>query len=125
VYWWLQLIANGSLNPVEGGDLIWYEGWDKLGHPTALRWIIGLIPPLSGTGGLVEPEGEKGQVVGVQHAATGAGEWCVQRRGPAVGDGVESVDRAGEAAGDGGDGVGVAAEVDGGAEGGVEGGGGA
>jgi hypothetical protein len=41
VHWWLQLIANGSLNPVEGGDLIWYEGWDKLGRPAALRPIIG------------------------------------------------------------------------------------
>ncbi|MEY9965982.1 hypothetical protein ABIA33_004037 [Streptacidiphilus sp. MAP12-16] len=41
VRWWLRLIANGSLNPVEGGDLIWYEGWDKLGHPDALRPIIG------------------------------------------------------------------------------------
>ena len=39
--WWLQLIADGGLDPVEGGDLVWYEGWDKLGHPAALRPIIG------------------------------------------------------------------------------------
>ncbi len=41
VHWWLQLIANGNLNPVEGGSLIWYEGWDHLGRPAALRPIIG------------------------------------------------------------------------------------
>ncbi|MFC1418356.1 hypothetical protein [Streptacidiphilus cavernicola] len=43
VRWWLQLIANGSLHPAEGGHLIWYEGWNRLGHPDALLPIIGWI----------------------------------------------------------------------------------
>jgi hypothetical protein len=35
--WWLQLIANGSLNAIEGGNLISYEAWDQLDRPAALQ----------------------------------------------------------------------------------------
>ncbi|WP_441251339.1 hypothetical protein [Kitasatospora sp. McL0602] len=37
VRWWLQLIANGSMNAIEGGNLISYEAWDHLDRPAALR----------------------------------------------------------------------------------------
>ncbi|GAA2142452.1 hypothetical protein GCM10009760_27570 [Kitasatospora kazusensis] len=37
VRWWLQLIANGSMNAIKGGNLISYEAWDQLDRPAALR----------------------------------------------------------------------------------------
>lgn len=37
VRWWLRLIANGSLAPGAGGDLVTYEGWGGLARPRALR----------------------------------------------------------------------------------------
>ncbi|MCX5129304.1 hypothetical protein [Streptomyces sp. NBC_00347] len=40
VHWWLRLIANGSLAPGAGGDLIRYEGWGALGRPRSLRPLV-------------------------------------------------------------------------------------
>lgn len=41
VRWWAECIAAGDLDPVQGGYLIWHEGWDRLGWPAALQPIIG------------------------------------------------------------------------------------
>ena len=40
VRWWLHLIANGSMNPIAGGNLITYEAWDQLNHPAVLRSFL-------------------------------------------------------------------------------------
>ncbi len=40
VRWWLRLIANGSLAPGPGGDVITYEGWGPLGRPRGLGPLV-------------------------------------------------------------------------------------
>ncbi|WP_083975324.1 hypothetical protein [Kitasatospora mediocidica] len=40
VRWWLQLIDNGSMNAIEGGNLISYEAWDQLDRPETLRPFV-------------------------------------------------------------------------------------
>ena len=40
VRWWLRLIANGSLAPGAGGDVIAYEGWSALARPQSLQPLV-------------------------------------------------------------------------------------
>lgn len=40
VRWWLRLIANGSLAPGAGGDVITYEGWGALARPQSLQRLV-------------------------------------------------------------------------------------
>jgi hypothetical protein len=46
VRWWAQLVVDGALDPGEGGYLIWQEGWSPLGHPDALRPVVGEVVQL-------------------------------------------------------------------------------
>jgi hypothetical protein len=38
---WARQIVDGDLAPEFGGNLIWYEGWERLGHPAVLQPIVG------------------------------------------------------------------------------------
>jgi hypothetical protein len=38
---WARQIVDDVLDPVTGGNLIWYMGWERLGRPAALRPIVG------------------------------------------------------------------------------------
>lgn len=40
VRWWCEQITGGELEPEIGGRLIWFHGWIKLGHPSALQPIV-------------------------------------------------------------------------------------
>lgn len=43
VRWWCQLIIDENLPPEVGGQLIWFEGWDKLKRPSALQPLVGWV----------------------------------------------------------------------------------
>ncbi len=40
--WFCELIVGGDLSPPEGGRLVWTM-WHELGHPEALRPVIGAV----------------------------------------------------------------------------------
>lgn len=40
VRWWCEQITGGELEAEIGGWLIWFHGWIKLGHPSALQPIV-------------------------------------------------------------------------------------
>lgn len=76
VRWWLQLIDNGSMNAIEGGRLITYEGWQPLGCPEALVpfrvWTSEYDDWEDGWG---TPRGVFGQRIADEARALLAGPW--------------------------------------------------
>lgn len=43
VRWWCQLIVGGELAPEVAGRLIWFDRWNELGYPDALRPLVGWV----------------------------------------------------------------------------------
>ncbi|MCF2533188.1 hypothetical protein [Yinghuangia soli] len=43
VRWWLRLIANGSMAPLAGGEVMAYDGWAALGEVVALGPLAELV----------------------------------------------------------------------------------
>ena len=43
VRWWCEAIADGSLEPEVAGRLIWFEGWNELDFPDALRPLVAWV----------------------------------------------------------------------------------
>lgn len=43
VRWWCQLIVDQKLAPEVGGQLIWFEGFNKLDYPDTLQPLVGWV----------------------------------------------------------------------------------